>query len=493
MEPYSPANMSSLPVELTDDRCVSAHPRVRSAARASASPAASPPPAGAGGRSPHATWRMAVVCAVLLLVLAAVFIPSIHTAWRMSGGTLTASSWGKAIGTFLLNGGLPPTDQALLGGTQAGGTEADGTTGTRPSSTAPAGTDESEVEPTPSESIREPESDSTVGAETAPAADATTGGALRETVTGANDDTRHDPSDTPSSDSTAESVTAELATVEATTSDNAETVTTPPDETTVPVPDGCVAITTVDGSEPTRGAGYIINTAGSLPQSLPTGRLWSTTAPPTVLIVNTHPYEGYGDGGAWYDPASGGLAQTDSPNDPDGVVALGAALARTLRGQGVTVIHLRVSVSAGETASEIYDRTEAQIRYYCRLYPDIGLVLDLRRSAELTEQGDILRTEGTYRASACAQLRLSVSAGRAQTAVTRDLAVAIALRERLWAEAPSISRPVWVRGGGGLASELTDVAVLTVELGAAGNTYAEAARLIEPLGWAVARAVLGEG
>jgi hypothetical protein len=40
---------------------------------------------------------------------------------------------------------------------------------------------------------------------------------------------------------------------------------------------------------------------------------------------------------------------------------------------------------------------------------------------------------------------------------------------------------VRIKSGVGIAGDFTDVRVLTLELGSAGNTYAEAARLTAPL------------
>lgn len=257
-----------------------------------------------------------------------------------------------------------------------------------------------------------------------------------------------------------------------------------------PVPEGCIPIQLLDMSMKDRGSGYVIRESGGLPPSLPVGGLWATEGMPAVLVVNTHPYAGYHNGGSYYDPAEGGLAQAQSPMDPEGTVALGAALTSYLRGQGVTVIHLRISVSPGETSSVIRERTETMIRHYCRLYPDIGLVLDLGRSAEMTEEGGILQTQAQYRGEACAQLRMTVSGSRPSDATGRDLAAALALRQALWEEEPTLCRPVRVVEGGGLASELLDVRVLTLELGAAGNTYAEAKALLKPLGDALCR-ILG--
>ncbi len=273
------------------------------------------------------------------------------------------------------------------------------------------------------------------------------------------------------------------------TPDSGESETLPASSETEPetMPADAFPIVREDLSEPERSVGYIHCTADRLPPSIPAEgtRLWSTEAAPTVLIVHTHPYEGYHDGRDWYDPASGSLAQTDTPGDADGVVALGAAVTRRLRDAGVTVIHLRVPVAAGESAAATYARTEETVKYYCELYPDIGLVLDLRRSAELSEGGEILRTAGEYKGADCAQIRLSVSGDRPTEAVSRDIAVAVALRRALWVEEPSISRPVWVKSGNGIVGDLSRVAFLTVEIGSSGNSFAEAEVLVDPLGDAV--------
>ena len=258
----------------------------------------------------------------------------------------------------------------------------------------------------------------------------------------------------------------------------------PETEPSIPIPDGCYPIVSQDLSYPDRGAGYIENAGVDLPATLPTDSPWKTAAP-AVLMINTHPYEGYSDGAAWYDPATGGLALTDSPNAPDGVVALGSALARRLRELGVTVIHLRLATTPEESAADLRDRTEAAIRYYCRLYPDIGLVIDMRRSAELTAEGGILRTDGRGGQAPCAQIRLSVSGDRESAALGHDLTVALALRQELWEIHPSLSRPVRVKSGSGMVSDLGDVRVLTVEMGAAGNTFGEAKAALEPLGQAI--------
>lgn len=280
-------------------------------------------------------------------------------------------------------------------------------------------------------------------------------------------------------ENTTQSPTPETQAPPVNTEPSTEPATDPP-SAPPPVPDGCFPIASQDRSEAFRGVGYIHNEGATLPTALPTDSPWRVSAP-TVLIVNTHPCEGYHDGSPWYDPTKGGLAQTDSPNAPDGVVALGVTLTRALRDRGVTVIHLRIPTTPEESSSALYDRTQSMIRYYCRLYPDIGLILDLRRSAELTEAGEILRTEGSTDGMPTAQLRITVNGGRDSEALGHDLTVALALRESLWEASPSLSRPVRVKSGSGLVSDLSELRVLTLEMGAAGNTYAEAVGLVSPL------------
>ena len=277
---------------------------------------------------------------------------------------------------------------------------------------------------------------------------------------------------------TAETDTAETGAGEETTSEEPETDW----ETNPEIPEGCYPFVKADVSQSERGVDFVTGYTAQLPVVLPTGKdLWRTDGAPAVLVVHTHPYEGYSKGDPWYDPMEGGLAVTNTPNAVDGTVALGATLTRVLRNYGWTVIHLRIAVSAEDTATDIYTRTETVLRYYCKLYPDIGLVLNLRRSAELTPEGGVLRTEGCLGGESCAQVRIAVNGGRSRAAVGRDLAVALAWRGGLWDLEPSLSRPVWVKNQGGLISDLSDVCVLTLEMGAAGNTYAESKRLVEPL------------
>ncbi len=401
--------------------------------------------------------RRGAICLALAAVLCIALILALRVTFKGAG-----SADGSGQGS--LQGGLPPTGapnaDSVISETDSAAETADVTD---PADTADI------VETQPQDPTDDTDSPET---EEAPPSESDTED-VREPVTQPADDGTDETTDEPATDQPSSEPE------DSDTSAETDPVVKP--EATTPVPAGCYPIVSMDVSQADRGAGHVVGNLENLPSILPDGGLWGTEGAPTVLIVNTHPYEGYGDGGAWYDPDEGGLALTDTPNAADGAVALGAEMARTLRGMGVTVIHLRIAVSAEDSASNIYERTETVIRSYCRLYPDIGLVLDLRRSAELTEDGGILRTVGSFEGNTCAQARISVSGGREKTAFARDLAVALALREGMWGMEPSVSRPVRVKTGSGLVGDLNEVCVLTLELGSAGNTYAEAVRLTAPL------------
>ncbi len=486
-------------------------------------PTASDRPSQTGAPQPSATrdnrrtLRMALLCVLLAAGAAAVLLPTLRSA---SGNG--DRSPGDVLGGVILDGGLPPvgdppsgiSPEDTYGDTLPADMESADSLLPAPSDSETDRTDPESVETAPealppAETAKEetvPESEAqtaetesvieTVLEESAPVDTAESEPPLSEIETEADSL----PADTaPSETSPFESAPSESdppatppeETEETETPESSLPETDPPETDPPPpetMPDGAFPVVRVDLSEPDRSVGYIHSTADRLPPSIPgeDTRLWSTAGAPSVLIVHTHPYEGYHDGSAWYDPADGSFAQTDTLGDPYGVVAMGASLTRLLREAGVTVIHLRVPVGEGESAAVTYARTEETVRYYCELYPDIGLVLDLRRSAELSDTGEILRTTGSYEGETCAQLRLSVNGDRDTAAVSRDIAVAVALRRALWAKEPTLSRPVWVKSGSGPAGEISRVAMLTVELGSAGNSFAEAERLLSPLGEVIA-------
>lgn len=266
---------------------------------------------------------------------------------------------------------------------------------------------------------------------------------------------------------------------------------TPPDaepETQPPVPVAGEGAVLRDMSESERGADYLLNDTDRDPAAVPA---WvpDGTKKPVVLLVCSRPYDGYADG------------------DAGGVVSdLADALAAALRSRGVTVICVNralTGLTKDSSLSACREKTQSLIRYYCRLYGDITLVMDVRRGAELVE-GSLLATAGTADGQPSAQLRLIADGRRpgdenGTADADLDLSLAAAIRRGVYEVSPTASRPVLWRDNAGLipgglcegaaGSGGSGPRLVTVELGSAGNTYSSAAALIPLLARSTAAAL----
>ena len=261
-------------------------------------------------------------------------------------GTSGGHGWLSALCRLMSSAGLPPTGQSASG---VGQTEApDGTTET----------------PTAAE-ITRAEPDRNAGSATEP---------LPET----------DPAEADNE--------TEPSTLPPDTSVWTEEPTGAPE--TSCYPENAPGIAYRDMSESERGAHYVWNDTDRF-ISPPTGEwTYAGVEPPTVLIVCSHPYESYRGGdaaGTVSDPATG-LAGS----------------ARTGRARCICR-QCAIRIDSGQFRAESYTRTQALARYYCRLYGNITLVLDVRRSAE-TVGNERLATYGTVRGQSAAQARFIVDA-----------------------------------------------------------------------------------
>ena len=254
-------------------------------------------------------------------------------------------------------------------------------------------------------------------------------------------------------------------------------------ETQPPVPVAGEGAVLRDMSESERGPDYLINDTDRDPAAVPA---WvpDGTKKPVVLLVCSRPYDGYADG------------------DGGGVVSdLAETLAAELRRRGVTVIFVNralTGLTKDSSVAACREKTQSLIRYYCRLYGDITLVMDVRRGAELVE-GSLLATAGTADGQPGAQLRLIADGRRpgdedGTAAADLDLSLAAAIRRGVYEVSPTAPRPVlWRDNAGlipdGLCGEEDGPRLVTVELGSAGNTYSSAAALIPLLARSTAAAL----
>lgn len=194
---------------------------------------------------------------------------------------------------------------------------------------------------------------------------------------------------------------------------------------------------------------------------------------PLVLILHTHTTEGYSADGAVSWNGEGELAR--SKDVTQNVAAAGAVLAEALNGAGIPTLHCTVLHDVdgtGEiTNSGSYDRAAETVEGYLAEYPTIRYVIDLHRNTVLDENGNLLRAVTEINGKETAQIMAVAGSGEGYDWES-NLALALALTEKLNAESPTLCRAPVLKG-----SELNQslaVHSLTLEIGTAANSLAEA-------------------
>jgi len=188
------------------------------------------------------------------------------------------------------------------------------------------------------------------------------------------------------------------------------------------------------------------------------------TAEPTVLILHTHTTESY--------------TQTDEPyvelsswrtlDEHYNMRSIGAEVGRLLTEAGISVV-LEDTIHDYPGYNGSYVRARKTIRKTLEQYPSICLVLDLHRDASAAETGQ-LRTLAKSSSGTAAQLMPVV--GTNHEAYEENLSLALKLSAQLERQFPGITRPLQLRSS--RFNQDLHPAALLVEVGAAGNTHAEA-------------------
>lgn len=202
---------------------------------------------------------------------------------------------------------------------------------------------------------------------------------------------------------------------------------------------------------------------------------------PTVLIIHTHATESYTMGsGEEYEPSSAYRTLDDNYN----MLAIGAELARILEKGGVSVLHDRV-LHDFPSYSGSYAAARESIAAYLEAYPSICMVIDLHRDAMDLDQDPQLTTLATVNGESSAQLMLvaGTDASRSYPGWQENLALGVKLTAVLEAMYPGITRPIQLRAQR-FNLDMTPGSIL-VEVGANGNTQAEALRAVRALGAAI--------
>lgn len=208
---------------------------------------------------------------------------------------------------------------------------------------------------------------------------------------------------------------------------------------------------------------------------------WDLTGDePTVLVIHTHTTESYTKNNEDYEETSAFRTLEEDYN----MLSIGDALTKVLEDGGITVIHDR-ELHDYPSYNGSYAHARSSIRKYLEEYPTIQLVLDLHRDAS----GDIvdqLRTTAQVNGEVSAQLMLVMgtnASGLEHPNWQKNLALGLKLQLQLERIAPGITRPISLRSQR-FNQDLTEGSLL-IEVGAAGNTHAEAVLAAEVLGQAI--------
>ena len=192
---------------------------------------------------------------------------------------------------------------------------------------------------------------------------------------------------------------------------------------------------------------------------------------PTVLILHTHTTESYTKAGEDYVETADYRTLDENYN----MLSIGAEVARLLEAGGVHTVQDR-SLHDYPSYNGSYADARKSIRKYLAQYPTIRLVLDLHRDAADTASGQ-LRTLASTDGEDCAQLMLvmgSNAGGLKHPNWEENLSLALKLQAALEETSPGITRPTVLRAQ--RFNQDLSPGCLLVEVGAAGNTHAEALR-----------------
>lgn len=202
---------------------------------------------------------------------------------------------------------------------------------------------------------------------------------------------------------------------------------------------------------------------------------------PTVLILHTHTTESYTKTGQDYRETASWRTLAEDYN----MLSVGQLVVEVLAEYGIPAIQDR-SLHDYPSYNGSYTDARKSIREYLEEYPSIALVLDLHRDASEGSGGQ-LRTAASVEGQTAAQLMLVL--GTNHEDYEENLSLALKLHAQLESQCPGITRPLQLRAAR-FNQDLSPGALL-VEVGAAGNTHAEALLAARELAKAVA--ALAEG
>lgn len=210
---------------------------------------------------------------------------------------------------------------------------------------------------------------------------------------------------------------------------------------------------------------------------------------PRVLIVHTHTSEAYTPEPGWEYESSDPLRTGDAEHS---VVRLGTRVAELLNAHGIETLH-DTALNDYPSYNGAYERMRQTIEGYLAQYPSIEMVLDLHRDAANDPAGMPVAFTAEVDGARCAQLMLVVGTdegGLTHPDWKENLANALKLQALLNRIAPGLCRDIDLRTE--RFNQHETPGSLLVEVGASGNTLAEALRSARILGQALAVFLRGQ-
>lgn len=208
---------------------------------------------------------------------------------------------------------------------------------------------------------------------------------------------------------------------------------------------------------------------------------WDLCGPePKVLILHTHATESYTKQDENYRESSDYRTLDESYN----MISIGTRVAQLLQEAGITVIHDR-QLHDYPSYNGSYNHARKSIQSVLEEYPGIRLVLDLHRDAAGEGKNQfrpVVSAEGTD----TAQIMLVMgtdTGGLKHPHWQENLSLGLKLQAQLERQVPGITRSLSLRSQR-FNQDLTKGSLL-IEMGAAGNSHAEALRAAEQLAAAI--------
>ena len=208
---------------------------------------------------------------------------------------------------------------------------------------------------------------------------------------------------------------------------------------------------------------------------------WDLTAPgPRVLILHSHTTEGYTQTSDSRYEESSEYRTLDSGHN---MIAIGEILVEILQDAGIEVLH-DTTLHDYPSYNGSYSHAAASTKRYLEDYPTIELILDLHRDAADTPSGQLV-TRCSVGGETSAQLMFVMGTDTRLTHPDweKNLSLALKLQVLLERENPGICRSMNLSRN--RYNQHLGERALLIEVGAAGNTQAQAELAARELGKAI--------